>query len=148
VSHSIVLSIKPLYADAILRGIKHWEYRKTDCGMPSLVYLYAVSPIRKIVGQFYVESIQRAKPAQLWKLTGRDQPGVTQAEFFDYFKDRSRDAFALEVKEATRFPYDLDLQAVLNISPPRSFERMREIDPTGYERLLRYLANLTTRCRS
>ena len=118
---AIVLSIWPGYADAILLGIKRWEFRKSACGAPSLVYLYSISPIRRIVGEFDVGIIQHARPALIWKLTGEQQPGVSKDEFFAYFDCAWRDAFALEVKEARRYARSLDLRSSFYIDPPRSY---------------------------
>jgi predicted transcriptional regulator len=83
---TLLLSIHPKYADAILSGAKRVELRRRrpriNAG-PALIY--ASSPRMHLIASFWVESIVRAPLRMLWQLV-RDAAGVTRAEFNAYFK--------------------------------------------------------------
>ena len=67
----IALSIKPIYANAILSGKKTVEFRKN--GIPTdvkTIVLYATQPEQKIVGYFDVKHCETAHPEVLWKKYG------------------------------------------------------------------------------
>ena len=58
--HSILLSIKPVYASLILIGKKTVELRKSFSkdAENSRIYLYSTSPVKKIVGAVDIKSVK------------------------------------------------------------------------------------------
>src|ERR1700730_5378670 len=62
------LSIRPLFAELILQGVKRVELRRvrpaTHPG--TLVLLYASSPTMKLVGICEIESILESTPEDVW----------------------------------------------------------------------------------
>jgi len=67
----IVLSIKPIYANAILSGEKTVEFRKN--GIPidvKTIVLYTTQPEQKIVGYFDVLQCEIEHPSVLWEKYG------------------------------------------------------------------------------
>lgn len=65
----VLLSINPQYADKIFSGEKIYEYRRnifknTDV---KIVLVYATSPIKKIIGEFYIEKIGKMRKYHLFK---------------------------------------------------------------------------------
>lgn len=70
-SDVIALSIKPIYATAILSGKKTVEFRKN--GIPTdvkIIVLYTTQPEQKIVGYFDVKFCEIAHPDVLWEKYG------------------------------------------------------------------------------
>ena len=82
----ILLSIKPEYAEKILNGEKHFEFRKK---LPkniaiTKVVIYATKPIGKIIGEFEINRFLSTTPNELWKLT-KDHSGIAKKFFDQYF---------------------------------------------------------------
>ena len=76
-----LFSIKPKYAAMILNGTKHYEYRKSIFSMPyniDKVYIYASSPIKKVIGEFKVVSILCDTPQKIWQRTHKES-GLSKA---------------------------------------------------------------------
>src|SRR2546421_6708826 len=73
-----LLSIKPEFVEAILRGEKRYEFRRSIFKRPiTVVLVYATVPIRRVVGEFRVESIISDSPHRLWRRT-RYAAGIEQ----------------------------------------------------------------------
>src|SRR5213594_2461003 len=65
-----LLSIKPEFVEAILRGEKRYEFRRSIFKRPiDVVVIYATVPVRRVVAEFHVESILRDSPQRLWRRT-------------------------------------------------------------------------------
>lgn len=119
---TVLLSVKPRFADAILSGRKVFEFRRAVFRRPGVckVVLYASSPVQRVVGEFYVEDILAMKPRALWAAT-KDGSGIDKEYFDTYFEGR-RTAYALKVRAARRYPRPLELGQHFGISrPPQSF---------------------------
>lgn len=118
----VLLSIKPEYAEKILTGEKHFEFRKVipkSAGVKTIV-IYATMPVGKVVGEFDIEHILSESPKALWKLTA-EFSGITKQFFNQYFEGRDI-AHALKVKEVRRYKRPRALSSVIkNGIPPQSF---------------------------
>lgn len=63
----ILLSIKPKYVEQIERRSKRFEFRKQNFkSKPKEIWVYASSPVKKIVGIIYVEDVLEGSPIELW----------------------------------------------------------------------------------
>ncbi len=120
----ILLSIKPEYAEKILKGDKGYEFRKT---LPKrfplagkTVVIYACRPIGKIIGEFSIETVISGRPDRVWNET-KDQAGINW-EYFDHYFSRSTTANALKIKTVKRYEKAKSLVSVLgHHHPPQSF---------------------------
>ena len=84
---TILMSIKPKYADRIISGDKRVELRRRkpiNIGKGTIVLLYVSVPVQSITGAFWVDSIVEKPTGQLWKLV-KDTASVTRDEFEKYF---------------------------------------------------------------
>ena len=94
-----LLSIKPEFGKKILAGEKQYEFRRTtfsDAGSIDFIYLYASSPVMKIIGGFTYHRIIEASPDELWELFG-DQSGIEERErFMDYYEG-AETGYAIEI---------------------------------------------------
>ena len=117
----VLLSIKPEFANRIFDGSKKYEFRKAIFKNPNIktVVVYASSPIRKVIGEFEIDTILRDIPANIWKET-QNNSGISKDFFFDYFFNKEV-AFAIKVKNTWRYKEPLCLRSNYNIYPPQSF---------------------------
>jgi type I restriction enzyme, S subunit len=119
---SVLLSIKPRYAESIIAGLKKYEFRKILFKKKHIntVYVYATSPVKKIVGAFQIGDIIEDRPVILWDRLN-EFSGMDEIEFFDYFKN-NKIGFAIEIKDVKKFEAPLDPSEVIpGFVPPQSF---------------------------
>jgi len=118
----VLLSIKPKFAESIINGRKKYEFRKNAFSKRNIgrVYIYSTNPIKKIVGIFRISKIIEDKPINLWHHL-KDEAGISEEDFFDYFKNREI-GFALEIVEVEKFENPVDPKIMFpNFVPPQSF---------------------------
>lgn len=114
----VLLSIHPEHAEAILTGIKSYEFRKVLFRENvSQIVMYATSPVCRVVGTFEVEEIYSASPEDVWT-KAKEVAGVTQELFGEYFSGRDV-AHAIKVNKPVRFsrPKPLSQYLKSNIAP-------------------------------
>ena len=119
---SALLSIKPKYVEAIVKGYKRYEFRKSIFRKEKIevVYMYSTTPVKKIVGFFRVGRIIEDHPERLWNQLKRFS-GLNYIEFFRYFEGKER-GFAIEIKSVEEFKTPIDPRDfVPNFVPPQSF---------------------------
>src|SRR5688572_15904052 len=118
----VLLSVKPRFAEAILAGVKKFEFRRVlfrRQGIKTIV-LYASSPTCKVVGEFTVEEVLSLEPKALWGVTRGE--GAIDREYFDQYFEGRATGHALKVKRARRYRLPLCLREDFGIAhPPQSF---------------------------
>lgn len=123
-----LLSIKPKFAYAILRGEKKYEFRRSIFARPvRVVLLYASAPVRRVVAEFEVRSIISQPLQTLWNRT-KIFAGIGEEFFFRYFHGREY-GHAIEIGEVR--PYKAPFCPVerFGIKPPQSFVYI-DFDPS------------------
>lgn len=119
-----LLSIKPEFAEKILAGEKQYEFRRTifsDASSINFVYLYASSPLRKIVGGFTIQRIVEASPEELWELFG-DQSGIDEQERFMAYFEGVETGYAIQIDVTHQFQDPISPEDVFEeFVPPVSF---------------------------
>lgn len=83
-----IMAIHPRHVKSILQGVKYWEYRKSSMIglMEGDVYIYATSPLSKIVGRIRIGGEYSGPKENVWEFT-RAESGIDGNEFKDYFQD-------------------------------------------------------------
>jgi len=117
-----LLSIKPKYVEAIMRGDKRYEFRKSIFRQRNVakIYIYSTSPVKKVVGAFGIGKIIEDHPKQLWNRLSLFS-GLDDIEFFKYFKDIER-GFAIEIKNLEKFKEPINpWNSIPHFVPPQSF---------------------------
>lgn len=95
---TILLPIKPEYANKIVEQTKLYEYRKTKCKKEiDRIVIYSTSPIKKVIAEVEVREIISNSPNQLWKDT-KDYSGISKAKYMKYFENKNI-AFAYKLGE-------------------------------------------------
>lgn len=127
---SIVLSVRPPMAEALMSGLKKHEFRRVRprINRGDIVYVYATSPVSAILGTFTCGEISEGKPESLWRSL-RASEHTPRETFEDYFAE-SELAAAIEVLEPEPWSEPLHLRAirrqVATFSPPQSYRFVAE----------------------
>ena len=131
---SVLMSLRPPYADAILAGRKTVELRRRRPSFSpgTTVLIYSSSPDQHVLGTFEAGEVTARAPDQLWPLV-RGRAGVTRREFDAYFTGCEM-AYAIEVRRPQRVE-----PAPLGIRPPQSYLFLRGAD-RRHRKLLTLLA--------
>lgn len=117
----VILSIKPVYANAILEGVKTVEFRKRIFKKNvDKIFIYSSSPIKMIVGYFTFSNIVEDTPENLWK-TFQKVGGINKDDFFEYYKDTEK-GFGIVIKEVVKFEVEKDpIEFIENFTAPQSY---------------------------
>lgn len=103
-------------------GTKGYEFRKQifKKRTPNIAYIYASSPVKKIVASFRLGEIVEGHPDYLWNQFC-DVSGLNEMEFFNYFAGKEK-GFAIEIDQLERFRTPVDPHEVFDkFTPPQSF---------------------------
>jgi predicted transcriptional regulator len=122
----VMLSIKPVFVEAIFNGNKKFEYRKAIFKNKDIktIVVYSTMPVGKIIGEFDIETILEEHPSTLWNQT-KKYSGVTSKFYYDYFNGRDK-GFAIKIKSVNKYdnpicPYDI----YENFTAPQSFKYLK-----------------------
>lgn len=118
---TILLPIKPQYVNKIFSKEKIVEYRRwiPSCNVPFKVIIYSSYPVKKIVGDFVVNSIISGSPDELWEVT-KSQGGIQESDFRQYFNNTDL-AFAFVISNLNRYEHTIDLKTLGVTSVPQRF---------------------------
>jgi predicted transcriptional regulator len=119
---TVLLSIKPEYANRILSGSKRFEFRRVIFREKTVskVIIYSSSPVQRVVGEFTIGKILALGREELWSKT-REYSGIQKSHFDQYFHGCEM-AFAIEVLSPRRYSRPRKLADATNFTlPPQSF---------------------------
>ncbi len=123
---NIVLPIKPSYADKILSGEKKYEYRKRLCkDSIDKIYIYATSPVKRIIGEVKVLQKLNQEKEILWEIS-KEESGVSKEEFFKYFQ-KTDNGSAYYLGEVKKYNQPLTLESIGIKYTPQSYVYIGEI---------------------
>lgn len=118
---TILLPIKPEYAEKIYHGIKKYEYRKTTIrnGCPGKIVLYETRPVSQITGEIRIGSVLNENPETIWNKTNK-YGGITKQNFDNYYKGKSK-CVAYEIVEARKYTKARELKEYGLTRAPQGF---------------------------
>ena len=119
---SVMLSIKPEYANRIFDGSKRFEFRRRLFANRTIktIVVYATAPISKVIGEFEIDSILELNLELLWEET-KLYSGISKPLFDRYFLGQTR-GYALKIQQARKYDFPLSLPAHYNVKrAPQSF---------------------------
>ncbi|MDO8961073.1 MAG: ASCH domain-containing protein [Methylophilus sp.] len=123
--HSLLLSIRPKYAEQIFNGEKTVELRRVKPNISSgdTVFVYVSSPTKALLGAFEVDKVVESSPESLWTKVF-NIAGVTEEEFIDYY-DGTEKAYGIFIKKSWHLESPLALSNLKkkweNFHPPQSY---------------------------
>lgn len=117
---TILLSIKPEYANRIFDGQKQYEYRKRIPKKEiSKIIVYSSAPEQAVIGEIEVVKTLKMKPTPLWNST-KANAGISRSKYRKYFSGCTL-AYAFVIGSFEKYPTSKSL-ADFNIqSAPQSF---------------------------
>ncbi|MEJ7783295.1 MAG: ASCH domain-containing protein [Solirubrobacteraceae bacterium] len=120
----VLMSIRPMYTEAILAGTKTVELRRRrpSFSRGTRILVYATSPDQRVQGAFDVGGVIEDSPEGLWP-TIEHRAGVDRETFDSYFSGCDV-AFAIEVENPRRI-----VPAALPIRPPQSYQFLDAEEP-------------------
>lgn len=123
---SVILSIKPIYAQAIMSGTKKVEFRKKIFKRPvDKVFVYSSSPKKKIIGFFTIKEIVENSPEKLWKEFSK-VGGIKKKDFFNYYQNSER-GFSIRISKVEKFKKEIEPSDFFkNFHAPQSFVYLEE----------------------
>lgn len=144
----LVLSVKPPFAQRIMRGSKKTEVRRrfSSHWVGSRASIYASAPVSAIVGEVTIAAVSRDEPAAIWRRFN-ESIGCSANEFADYAAGSSY-LSALSLRDVISYetPVPLaDLRQLLSsaVTPPQSHAAVR--DSGGWSEAIPLLALMRDR---
>jgi len=116
------MSIRPIYAEAILRGDKRVEFRKRPVASDvTHVVVYATQPTGAIVGAFRVAGQETSSLPDLWHAFG-SVAGIQHHEFVEYYQAH-RKGTCIRVGDVFVADAHIALNEAFGVHrPPQSFQ--------------------------
>lgn len=100
---TILLPIKPEYANGIINKTKLYEYRKRICKRKvDKIVIYSTSPVGRIIAEVEVNGTISKSPNELWQET-KKYSGISKTKYMEYYKNKDI-AFAYKLGKV--FVYD------------------------------------------
>ena len=102
-----ILSIQPIYAEAIIKGTKTIEFRRKifQKGIKK-IYIYSSAPTKMILGYFTIFEVIQETPKNLWNRF-HEVGGIDEVAFFKYFEDTDL-GFGIVIDQVIVFENPID----------------------------------------
>ena len=117
-----LFSIRPNYAEAILDGRKHVEFRRTGLS-PDVahVVVYCTAPVQRVVGTFEVAGVDNETPDVLWERYSH--VGGIDRDAYDRYFSGCTSAYAIRVRRPVTLGVPVPLAHVRQgLRAPQSFQ--------------------------
>lgn len=138
---SLLLSLKPRYADLVFEGLKTAELRRnlTSLLENREVYIYVSSPVCALRGGFRIGQIWCGSPEEVWSIVS-GLASVEKQEFDAYYAGKAI-AYALEITSVWEYEEPVGLSELRNWFPnfvvPQSWRYIRPEETPVFHRLKR-----------
>ena len=118
---TVLLSIKPEFAEKIFDGTKKYEFRKSIFKNADVktVIVYASSPVQRVIGEFTIDRILNDDLSTIWNETER-HAGITHDFYMSYFANKEK-AYAIKIRNAKRYAHARRLSDYNSHYAPQSF---------------------------
>ncbi len=119
---SVLLSIKPQFAEQIFDGSKRYEFRRKVFRSPSVkkIVVYVTAPVSSVVGEFEIEEVIELDLEELWNHT-KKYSGIPKYYFDTYF-DGLDTGYAIKIGKTQKYDIPLALELNFNVKrAPQSF---------------------------
>lgn len=117
---TILLSIRPEYANRILAGTKKFEFRKhLALDDVQKIIIYSTAPEKKIIGEVEVIGTLSMKKSPLWEKT-KNAAGISRKKYREYFCGCAI-AHAYMLGKVTKYEAKLSLTDIGLVQAPQSF---------------------------
>lgn len=123
---TVLLSIKPEFAEKIFNGTKKYEFRKSIFKRTDVhkIIVYASSPVKKVIGEFTIEDILNDNLDVIWNKTAVSS-GISKGFYLTYFENKSK-AYAIKIGRTKRYKQARELSDYNVHTAPQSFAYLAE----------------------
>lgn len=123
---TVLLSIKPEFAEKIFNGTKKFEFRKSIFKKTDVqtVVVYASSPVQQVIGEFSIDTILNDDVNSIWEQTAR-YAGITRDFYLSYFANKEK-AYAIKIRDTKRYAKARRLSDYNLHVAPQSFAYVRK----------------------
>jgi len=130
---TVVMSLRPQFAELVLQGLKTVEFRRkfsTRYEGATIVF-YVTHPVRQFRFTATIAAVEHAQTKSLWS-NYRTEGGVEQDVFEDYFSGTEH-GFAIRLEDVRELPSALELDEARRLCPrfrpPQSFQKLPPESP-------------------
>lgn len=136
---SLLLSLKPCYADLVFKGLKKAELRRRIVShiKDRDVFIYVSSPIMELRGGFRVGQLWSGSPEEVWSMVSK-LTYLDKQNFDAYFKGQEV-AYALEIQDVWEYENPVALSTLRsrfrNFVVPQSWRYVRPDEYRSFRRM-------------
>ena len=119
---SVLISIKPAFAELIVEGIKRVELRRSFpvSNIGKKCFIYSSSPTQAVIGDCLISNIEKLSIEELWSKYS-DTAMICWDDFKSYFEGKEF-GYAISISKPKRYEKSVDLKNNFDLSrPPQSF---------------------------
>ncbi len=130
---TLLMSLKPEFAELILQGRKTVELRRKFSKKyeGATIVFYITQPVQQFMFTATITQVDHSQKKYLWSMY-KQECGITQAGFEHYFSGADY-GYAILLSNVKLIPNQLDLEHAKNIypqlRPPQSFQRLEPKSP-------------------
>lgn len=120
--NSVLLSIKPEFAEKIRTGEKTYELRRVNFQhktLPKTIYVYETDPVKAIIGHFTCDKIIKMPLLELWDELS-EKTGISEERFYEYFRYK-KFGYGLRISDYTPLIRPVLLKELVIGTAPQSF---------------------------
>lgn len=129
---TLIVSIKPEFAEKIFNGTKTIELRKSTPSVSpgDMVVVYCTDPVKAVLGVCKVKEVIKLEPSLMWKKHNRSL-GIDQKRYNQYFQN-SNIAVGIKLTSICKLEQSLSLKFVKKLfplfQPPQTFRYYKTND--------------------
>jgi len=130
---TLLMSLRPEFAELILKGIKTVEFRRkfSKKYQGATIVFYITQPVKQFMFTATITQVDHQKKTRLWE-THRHHGGISEALFDRYFSGTDF-GYAIQLSNVQNIPNQLSLKSAQQIypklRPPQSFQRLERQSP-------------------
>jgi predicted transcriptional regulator len=131
--HTLLMSLRPEFAELVLQGRKTIEFRRRFSRKyeGATIVFYITRPVKQFMFTATVAQVDHRQTDQLWSVYQGDG-GVSREVFDQYFSGVSY-GYAIHLSNVRQIPAQLNLEQAQEVSPtlraPQSFQRLEPRSP-------------------
>ncbi len=141
INQSLLLSLKPCYADPVFEGHKKIELRRRIAAHIENfdVFVYVSSPVKQLRGGFSIEEVWTGTPEDLWSRVSK-LAGVDRNDFDAYYEGLKH-VYALKITNVWEYKCPENLQDLRRRFPnfvvPQSWRFVKDEEYESFRKMER-----------
>jgi predicted transcriptional regulator len=131
--NTLLMSLKPEFAELILKGHKTVEFRRkfSKKYQGATIVFYITRPVKQFMFTATIAQVDHQQKARLWE-THKHHGGISE-DLFDRYFSGTEFGYAIQLSNIQNIPNQLGLERAQQIyprlRPPQSFQRLERSSP-------------------